>query len=979
MQEEKVVVILSAILNGPYLLAPTMSSMTVSWETNLPLGATVWYGCNDQLDNQLDVKCELGTPWKDNSEGICMYRAVLTNLKPKTVYVYKVVLDSGEIREGSFETLSDNPGRIRIVTLGDSHLFKISREFTEMIFQNRPDFIIHSGDISLATGYQKDDYTTNWFRAGAEFLKEIPTVYAFGNHDISPYYDDYFMTVQKKIYHSDKTGHNFSFNYGNTHITFLDSNPWALFEMNAVNSGLSVDEVTRNNIDITLKWLIDDLESPTTQQATWRILVLHHPYTDDFTNKHIVGIGEKYNVNLVIAGHLHYYIKNVSVNPTIGAKTVYISQGSGENYGASIDYGKANERVLPEFPEVIATGKANYGCIVVDGDQLVYTTYGFQQGETGGKLVDEVILVKEEPQITVADIVIKADGKNGNVVIEGTAGNGGHGLATVVLRLMDNDKEVLQHLFGIKGNERVIALNPGERQKIRAQYTILEPGRHIIKVDNISEVIDVLAPNPICFGSMMTKVGKGENSNVVFVTVEVVNNQKIKTLADADLYVDNQKVCTQTMKLKAYEKRVMEFSYSFSKSGIYKVGIGKLQFKEVTIEGSLRGIPIIKDLSGNGNNGFLRGTPTVDATGERVAVSLDHDGDYIEIPDSESLHVEDGFTGMVWANLNRLATTEEMGHNPLLVKGISTGWGVTYLLRMCVERNGKLKWGTCHGTTEYSWQGGNATVGDWVQYTSTFDKQTGGVSYCNDKKVAETIGIKLDENLCNWGGLPLFVGYSYIGHIIKEIGRPKYFTHLSAKISQVRFYRRKLSQEENQYIYEHPNDIGLTSNELVAWLNFRDIETTGVHKTEWRRPAIFQPSYKTEKKYWKFKNLTTDTVILGSASLKARVQVSDDRETIKATKEIILLNGKQTIDISDLQNAQYVRVITQFESSISEEGTYVPELKEYKILASSNQIVTEITWGTRADWERGSLEGAIGFEPVDRMKVFDEYTDVIHG
>ena len=62
--------------------------------------------------------------------------------------------------------------------------------------------------------------------------------------------------------------------------------------MNAVNSGLPVDEVTRNNIDITLNWLIDDLKSPVAQQANWRILVLHHPYTDDFTINILLILGK---------------------------------------------------------------------------------------------------------------------------------------------------------------------------------------------------------------------------------------------------------------------------------------------------------------------------------------------------------------------------------------------------------------------------------------------------------------------------------------------------------------------------------------------------------------------------------------------------------------------------------------------------------------------------------------------------------------
>ncbi len=970
---------LASILNGPYLLAPTTTGMTVTWETNFPIGAIVWYGTMGQLDTKLVVDCERGTPWKDSPEGICMYRAVLTNLKSDTVYAYKVVLESGEIKEGTFKTLSDNPEEIRIFTLSDSHLFKISQGFTDAVLQQRPDFIIHSGDISLATGYQKDEYTTNWFNEGAPFLKEVPAIYAFGNHDISPFYDDFFMGVQKNVYHTDKTGHNISFNYGNTHIVFLDSNPWGLFEMNAVNSGLPVDEVTSNKIDVTLKWLNDDLESAEAQDATWRILVLHHPYTDDFTNKHIVTIAENYNVNLVIAGHLHYYIKNVSVNPKIGSKTVYITQGSAQEYGAGIDYGKEDERILPDFPEVIATGHANYGCITINKDTLSFKNYGFQKDVVGSKLVDEVILVKEETQIAVSEIVIKADGATGIVTIEGSVKNEGRGLAVATLSILDNGKEFVQNLFGVKGKERVVALNPGEVRKIRTEYTILEPGRHTIKVGNNTQLLDVVPPEPIIFENMRTKVGQGKASNVIFVTVEITNNTDVSTLIDVDLYIDNRIVLTQKVELQSYEKKSVDFTYQATKGGTYKVAIGNLNYKEVTVEGTLKGTPIIKDLSGNGNHAFLRGAPRLITDSDRVALSLDNDGDYIEIPDSENLHVKDGYTGIVWANLNRLATEEEMGHNPLMLKGISTGWGATYLLRMCVERSGKIKWGTCYGITEYSWQGGKASVGDWVQYTSTFDRKTGGASYCNEEKVAEITGIKVDEPLRNWEGLPLFVGYSYIGHIIKEIDRPKYFTHLSAQISQVRYYKTKLSQDENKYIYEHPNEIGPNSKDLAVWLNFQDIETKGMHKTEWRRPAVFHPSYKTEKRLWEFKTLTTSTTIPGRACLKATVHISDDGETVKDSIEIELMDGKQNFDISMLQKAQFIRIVTEFNSSITGEGTYTPELHEYKIGAISNQIITQLTWSTRVDWEKGEFDGAIGFEPLDRTKVFDEYTDVIHG
>ena len=79
---------------------------------------------------------------------------------------------------------------------------------------------------------------------------------------------------------------------------------------------------------------------------------------------------------------------------------------------------------------------------------------------------------------------------------------------------------------------------------------------------------------------------------------------------------------------------------------------------------------------------------------------LDNDTDYIEIPAAKDLIANKGFTTIVSANIQRLANENEMGHNPLMVRGKSVGWGATYLFRMVVERSGILRWGICHDITE---------------------------------------------------------------------------------------------------------------------------------------------------------------------------------------------------------------------------------------------------------------------------------------
>ena len=100
--------------------------------------------------------------------------------------------------------------------------------------------------------------------------------------------------------------------------------------MNAVNSEMPLDAETRRRIDDTLKWIEEDLTSPAAKKAKWRILMMHHPYTDPLNNRYIVPIAERCGAQLVLGGHLHYYIKSVSVNPQVGARTVYICEGSAQ-------------------------------------------------------------------------------------------------------------------------------------------------------------------------------------------------------------------------------------------------------------------------------------------------------------------------------------------------------------------------------------------------------------------------------------------------------------------------------------------------------------------------------------------------------------------------------------------------------------------------------------------------------------------------
>lgn len=965
------------IINGPYLLDPRATQITVAWEAIVPQAFKVTARAADGTEHPGAVAYQREEKCQEYPQGACVYTAVIEGLEPATEYAYTITGD-GEVAAASFTTLPESPEHLHLLTLSDSHLFHNSAFFKKVVAQEAPEFILHGGDISFGTGYQHDQYQDNWFHKIPELLARVPAYYIHGNHDDGPFYDAFFTATQGRTVHTADGGNTFSFDYGPAHFTLIDSNPWGLFEMNAVNSEMPLDRETRKRIDDTLKWIEEDLTSPAAKKAKWRILMMHHPYTDPFNNRYIVPIAERCKAQLVLGGHLHYYIKSVSVDPKVGARTVYICEGSAQDPEAEYTPAREEKRLFSEFPEVTAKGRSNYGILDVTEKAIDYRLYGFRQ-DGSPELVDTIHLTHDEPEITFTDIELRRLDNNGNVEVRALAENKGTAMAEAVINLFDNKCEHAINLFGNEENSQVAVLEPGEKRKLTAVYQAVQPGEHTLRVGEAELKLVVFEPTQLSFAHMRVRAGQGEEADCMIAGIEATNNLDHEIFISVPLYINQRIAETKRLFFRGHEKRYIEFHYKFQQGGEYQVSIADQLPKEVSIEGGIRIIPRILDKSGHGHTALLHGSPKVREVDGRMEVALEQYGDYIEIPASRDLRAPQGFTGMVWAEIDRLARPSEMGHNPLMVRGKSVGWGATYCLRMVVERAGGLKWGICHDITEYSWQGGEAKIGDWAQYTMTFDKQRGGDSYCDGKQLAHVAGISDDSEIRQWDDQPIFVGYSYIGHVIPEIGRPKYFTHLPGRISQVRFYKKGLTAEENQKIYEHPEAEGPERDDLAVWLDFHSILKVGTHTTEWRHPAIYDPAFKTQKKYWHFKQLKAKTHLPLQASLRATVEVSDDMATVKGSRQIVLKDGTNYVDISNLPEAQYLRIVTDFAAEVGPDGTFVPELLSYQVVAENERDFTDMFWSTRPDWERGCFTGAVGFPPVDRLRDYPEYTDVIHG
>ncbi|KAG9302500.1 hypothetical protein G9A89_007204 [Geosiphon pyriformis] len=157
-----------------------------------------------------------------------------------------------------------------------------------------PNFLLHAGD-AVQDYDQLQQWQTDFYDPLTRYHlgQEVPIIYARGNHDFDPRLE--------YTYTSDSLWHAFSI--ANTRWIVLDSN---------------IDDVAQD------QWLVAELQSPDSQNAAFRIVVVHIPpfvefwdpdawndkgekHWGEFVRTRFVPIFRKFKVDLVISGHQHNY------------------------------------------------------------------------------------------------------------------------------------------------------------------------------------------------------------------------------------------------------------------------------------------------------------------------------------------------------------------------------------------------------------------------------------------------------------------------------------------------------------------------------------------------------------------------------------------------------------------------------------------------------------------------------------------------
>lgn len=361
------------LLAGPYLNHITTNSAQLVWETDQPAIGMIAFGEKLPLDQSMSVE--------ENSTLI--RNAVIENLKPGTTYYYQISLSntSGERYQTpvlSFQTVKPSPSPFMFGIISDTESRPhINNRVSQLMWDERPDFLIHLGDLTDG-GQQQDKFqwTMEYFQGLGPLTARVPLATVPGNGDDDLYwYSQYHPQSGEKAY--------YRFDYG-------EASFWML------NSNLKKELQTGGS---QYEWLKSELEE---SQAKWKFVVLHHaPYSsdeDDYGNtwagpgtlgdtslRNLVGLMEDQSVDMVFFGHLHTYMRT---NP------IYRGEVSKDNGIVYMQVGGAGGNLEDNAPTRTWFAAKNYrghhySTVQLLGGELEVRTY-----DLAGSIIDMCTLRK---------------------------------------------------------------------------------------------------------------------------------------------------------------------------------------------------------------------------------------------------------------------------------------------------------------------------------------------------------------------------------------------------------------------------------------------------------------------------------------------------------------------------------------------------------------------------------------------------------
>ena len=257
------------------------------------------------------------------------------------------------------------------IWFGDTHHSSKFGEIHNLTEKTHPDAAFYSITGDLVTDGLHRDQWDDLFAFSKNVICRKPLMSVPGNHDNrlglgAQMYRDMFSYPDNGPAGVEKE-QTYSMTYKNVLFLMIDAT---------------------SSVDAQTKWIEDQLAN---SKATWKFAMFHfppynweEPYLD--IQKAWVPLFDKYHVDMVFAGHIHYYMRS---KPMKAGKVVK-SYNEGTAYIISLGIAGTSKNITDEpYAEVRNQDSWLYQYIKIDGHELSYQSINHD-----GKMIDSFSIKK---------------------------------------------------------------------------------------------------------------------------------------------------------------------------------------------------------------------------------------------------------------------------------------------------------------------------------------------------------------------------------------------------------------------------------------------------------------------------------------------------------------------------------------------------------------------------------------------------------
>lgn len=345
-----------SVVAGPYVGDVGPDRFRILWETSDPVPTRLSWGADRDCPAILET-----------AEPVTLHDVLVPGLRPDTVYWYRLERDGGAGSSIPVRTQAETPRSIRMAVVGDTHSTGgVHARIIREIVGEKPDLLLHTGDLSLRPGKREGDVERDFFRIEGPLLRSVPIYPVLGNHDGNgARFVDLFVRPR-----------------GAGEATYYLVRRGAL-ALVALDTNESVEAGSAQG-----RWLAETLESLAGDAGVvFRIVAMHWGPFDSGSGhgsnldarEALVPLFERYGVDLVFSGHDHVYERGT----VHGVRYVMTGGGGGGR--------RKPHEVLGDSWTEASSSAFHHGLVEIDGRDLRFTAR-----EAGrGRILDEFHVTKD--------------------------------------------------------------------------------------------------------------------------------------------------------------------------------------------------------------------------------------------------------------------------------------------------------------------------------------------------------------------------------------------------------------------------------------------------------------------------------------------------------------------------------------------------------------------------------------------------------